>query len=85
MILPCEENKLESYIKNNRLVLFENVIESDKVNTEQGLKLSVSGMLDEYLSDKKNEFNKATSRSINQPCKEHAGVYRAPQLRRYYI
>ena len=37
---------------------FDNVVEADKVSAEQGVRLSVSGMLDDYLSDKKNEFNK---------------------------
>ena len=39
MILPCEENKLESYIKSNRLVLFESVIESINHSIENGLSI----------------------------------------------
>ena len=37
---------------------FGNVVESDKITNEQKIRLSVTGMIDEYLSDKKNEFSK---------------------------
>ncbi|MBI3139753.1 MAG: polysaccharide biosynthesis tyrosine autokinase [Sphingobacteriales bacterium] len=37
---------------------FSIISESDKSVNEQNLKLGVAGMLDDYLSDKKNEFNK---------------------------
>ena len=64
--LDSVENQYLDYQVRNNIIdpeaqlaaYFENILESDKVNTEQGLKLSVSGMLDEYLSDKKNEFSK---------------------------
>ncbi|MEN9525993.1 MAG: hypothetical protein RLZZ256_1377, partial [Bacteroidota bacterium] len=37
---------------------FGNVVESDKITNEQKIRLSITGMIDEYLSDKKNEFSK---------------------------
>ena len=37
---------------------FSNVVESDKTTNEQKIRLSVTGMIDEYLADKKNEFSK---------------------------
>jgi capsular exopolysaccharide synthesis family protein len=56
---------LDYQVRNNIInpeeqlaLYFENVVESDKQGTEQSLKLSVSGMLDDYLSDKKNEYIK---------------------------
>ena len=87
---------LDYQIKNNLInaeeqtgKYFEVIGESDKAINEQTMQLSVAGMLDEYLADKKNEFTKVVVPSSfgieDAILNELVGNYNKAQLERHHL
>jgi tyrosine-protein kinase Etk/Wzc len=64
--LDSIQSILLEYRQKNKLIdvqaqssnAFQNILEADKLINDQQMRLSVAGMIDEYLNDKQNQFNR---------------------------
>ena len=52
-----QKNKLIN-VETQSTNSFENIMEADKLINQQQMSLSVAGMIDEYLTDKQNQYNR---------------------------